>query len=293
MPTITKIYLLQLEQGKYYVASSDLPKEEIISYHSNKDNEWLKLYKPIKIMSEMKGDVYDEEMYTIKTMKIFGLDNVRGSSFSETILLDHDKMKVQEIINNNFRIKDNKTNSNERAYNPELIEKIINDKNFDNKVSAHVKQLCDGKNNAANIIMSTVNYNDEEEIYFKFARDSLYKTNSIEDLEQLSKKFGASSDKFKNMERKCNEILEHIRSFSKIENVILSNFILEDDKNRFAQCFERVNNLKKEFMVIDFIIMVPLYKKDKGCFFKVYADGKVEFFKHFNPSEYTKIGSKK
>ena len=77
------IYVLRLEQGKYYVGRSDTPLKRIKEHFKGKGCRWTKLYSPIKVKKIIGNcDPFDEDKYTLKYMDRYGVMNVRGGSFS-------------------------------------------------------------------------------------------------------------------------------------------------------------------------------------------------------------------
>jgi predicted GIY-YIG superfamily endonuclease len=78
------IYLLSLEDGKYYVGKTENVEQRYLSHISgNGDGSaWTKLYKPlsIKILSR-KANGFDEDKYVKEYMARYGIDNVRGGSY--------------------------------------------------------------------------------------------------------------------------------------------------------------------------------------------------------------------
>jgi hypothetical protein len=95
--TIT-IYILECENGKYYVGRSVHPKDRILSHFNNHGSEWTKKYKPIRIIATFVGDAFDEEKWTLETMKTYGIDNVRGGSYTTVVMSATDKAKAQQTI---------------------------------------------------------------------------------------------------------------------------------------------------------------------------------------------------
>ena len=76
------IYILQLEQGKYYVGKTINPSFRLDSHFNSNGSAWTKLYKPIKMIELIPNcDDYDEDKYTRMFMDKYGIDNVRGGSF--------------------------------------------------------------------------------------------------------------------------------------------------------------------------------------------------------------------
>ena len=81
-----KVYVLQLEQNKYYVGESIYPEKRIDDHFSGKGVAWTRLYKPVKILEPFtkKQDNFWELSETIQRMGYHGADNVRGSLFTKT-----------------------------------------------------------------------------------------------------------------------------------------------------------------------------------------------------------------
>jgi cellular nucleic acid-binding protein len=78
---MVSVYILKLEQGKYYVGKTHNPQITLdSSSHSNIG--WTTLYKPIKII-EIIPDCDNKEVdkYTRQYMSKYGIDNVRGGIF--------------------------------------------------------------------------------------------------------------------------------------------------------------------------------------------------------------------
>ncbi len=94
----TTIYTLELENNKYYVGRSSVPKKRILKHFQEEGSEYTKLYKPIKVLSQINGDAFDEEKYTLIAMEKYGIDNVRGGSYCSVKLSHYDKDKALQTI---------------------------------------------------------------------------------------------------------------------------------------------------------------------------------------------------
>ena len=81
------IYVLKLENNKYYVGKTnniDFRLEQHFNYGGSK---WTKIHKPIEVVEMVPDcDAFDEDKYTIMYMDKHGIDNVRGGSYTTTIL---------------------------------------------------------------------------------------------------------------------------------------------------------------------------------------------------------------
>lgn len=81
------IYILQLEQGRYYVGKTNNPQFRLEQHFNSTGSIWTTKYKPLSVLEMINNcDEYDEDKYTRKYMDKFGVDNVRGGSFCEEVL---------------------------------------------------------------------------------------------------------------------------------------------------------------------------------------------------------------
>ena len=81
------IYVLRLEDDKYYIGKTINPLTRIEDHMKARGSVWTKKYKPVEIIEILKQqDDYDEDKITFKYMKDKGIDNVRGGSFCQITL---------------------------------------------------------------------------------------------------------------------------------------------------------------------------------------------------------------
>ena len=94
------IYVLQLQEGKYYVGKTNNPQFRLESHFNSNGSEWTKLYKPLRLL-ELKPncDDYDEDKITRQYMDKYGIHNVRGGSFV-SIKLDKSTIDVLKQMSN-------------------------------------------------------------------------------------------------------------------------------------------------------------------------------------------------
>jgi len=123
---MTTIYILELERGKYYVGRSKVPNHRIINHFCENGSGWTKLYKPIRVIFQIKGDEFDEEKYTLKTMEKYGIENTRGGSYCKIKLSSNDKNKALQTI------------------------RSITDKCYKCGLKGHFANVCYKTNNVAN-----------------------------------------------------------------------------------------------------------------------------------------------
>ena len=94
------IYILQLEQGKYYVGKTINPSFRLESHFNSNGSAWTKLYRPIKMVELIPNcDDYDEDKYTRMFMDKYGMDNVRGGSFVSVELEQSTKTHLTQMKN--------------------------------------------------------------------------------------------------------------------------------------------------------------------------------------------------
>jgi predicted GIY-YIG superfamily endonuclease len=78
------IYILLLESNKYYIGKTKKPKFRIDKHFKSNTTAWTSKYKPIKLVEIIHlEDSFDEDKYTLRYMKQYGISNVRGGSFSQ------------------------------------------------------------------------------------------------------------------------------------------------------------------------------------------------------------------
>ena len=96
---MTHVYVLKLEDDKYYVGKSNNPEFRIDSHMSNSGSVWTKTHKPIQVIKIISNiGPYDEDAYTLKYMEKFGIDNVRGGTFSQFKLDKEYKDIIKRMI---------------------------------------------------------------------------------------------------------------------------------------------------------------------------------------------------
>lgn len=92
-----KLYVLECTNKKYYVGTTVRNLNDRVDEHfSNNGSEWTKKYKPIRVIESLNIiNGSEEDIYTKKYMQKYGIQNVRGGSYSKIILDDY-KIKALE-----------------------------------------------------------------------------------------------------------------------------------------------------------------------------------------------------
>jgi hypothetical protein len=101
------IYVLSLQFGKYYIGKTENPDfsfEYIYSYPLLKNNYWIQKYYPLSISeffevssSELVWKTLD--IIVLKYMNQYGILHVRGGSFSDIILGNHQMIYLKKNMN--------------------------------------------------------------------------------------------------------------------------------------------------------------------------------------------------
>lgn len=92
-----QLYILQLTNGKYYVGKSKDAMKRFEEHKSGTGSAWTSKYKPIK-MIELRDlkDHHDENNVTKDLMKKYGINNVRGGSYTQVKLPDDVEYVLQK-----------------------------------------------------------------------------------------------------------------------------------------------------------------------------------------------------
>jgi hypothetical protein len=162
------VYILKLEQDKYYVGKTYNTDNRIDSHIIGEGSEWTKLYKYIsKIQIINFCDEYDEDKYTIMYMAKYGIDNVRGGSFC-TIHID---LTIRNVIKRMI------ANANNTCFNcggSHFVKNCTNNikcvKNDIDIATTHKEEIIGNITN--NNIFESVN-NNEENIEADFTKNDI------------------------------------------------------------------------------------------------------------------------
>jgi len=93
------IYTLLLKQGKYYIGKSKNPVQRIVQHNEMRGSAWTRKYPPISVMDVIPNcSSPDEDKYTIEYMSKYGIQNVRGGSFTQLVLSDANIKTLEQMI---------------------------------------------------------------------------------------------------------------------------------------------------------------------------------------------------
>jgi len=95
------LYVLKLYQNRYYIGLTRNLEKRFNEHLQGKGAEWTRIYKPIDIKTWQKGDFngFDEDCQTKKFMYDYGINYVRGGTYSNVILLDSQITMLQKEFN--------------------------------------------------------------------------------------------------------------------------------------------------------------------------------------------------
>jgi predicted GIY-YIG superfamily endonuclease len=84
-----QLYILQCESGKYYVGKTADVMRRYEEHKSGKGSAWTKKYPPTRLMEcrAITGS-HDENNMTKDLMKKYGVNNVRGGTYTQLVLPD-------------------------------------------------------------------------------------------------------------------------------------------------------------------------------------------------------------
>lgn len=81
------IYVLGLEQGKFYVGTSHDPKKRIADHRAGRGSIWTRKYKVVREISVTEAtDKFEEDATVKRLMSKHGIDNVRGGTYATIFL---------------------------------------------------------------------------------------------------------------------------------------------------------------------------------------------------------------
>jgi len=227
------LYFLKLIEEKYYVGYSKIPEERILNHFTENGSEWTKKYTPIVVLEIRRGGLFDEQKYTLLYMQKYGIENVRGGSFSNINLSKEQiyeiNRQINHLMNNCYICGDS------NHYAIDCPKKVI--KNGLNNL-----ELCEFNSNCnSNLLYLLQNYNF------------------------IIKLLKCIDIKFFNSKKKLRIILSSIRKLLKNydEILILDNFIFERSLLENVKKEEIINNLKNENNLIDFINLSFQGNRDK------------------------------
>jgi len=85
----TNIYILRLQNGRYYVGKTDNPMKRYQEHLNGSGSAWTRKYKPVAIEKIIpNASPFDEDRYVKEYMAKYGINCVRGGAYVEFKLDD-------------------------------------------------------------------------------------------------------------------------------------------------------------------------------------------------------------
>lgn len=76
------IYIILLEQNKFYVGFSERPiGERFLEHFNNFGSKWTQIYRPLQVLCVLEGGKEEENDITLRLMDEYGWWNVRGGDW--------------------------------------------------------------------------------------------------------------------------------------------------------------------------------------------------------------------
>lgn len=82
-PKRMSIYILELQDDKYYIGKTKNIEQRLKAHFNKEGAKWTTVHPPKAIFTVFNStDAFDEDVYTKKFMYKYGIDNVRGGSYT-------------------------------------------------------------------------------------------------------------------------------------------------------------------------------------------------------------------
>jgi predicted GIY-YIG superfamily endonuclease len=77
------IYVLELENSKYYVGFTNNLEKRLYCHFNYGGSCWTKIHKPVKVIETLEGGKDIEKLVTLKYMRLYGWENIRGAAWTQ------------------------------------------------------------------------------------------------------------------------------------------------------------------------------------------------------------------
>ena len=93
------VYVLECSDGKYYVGRTNDFSKRLDMHLNGSGSFWTRRYPMVNVIDiNWNADKFDEDKYVIKYMDKYGIDNVRGGSYSQMILNEDLKKTINRYL---------------------------------------------------------------------------------------------------------------------------------------------------------------------------------------------------
>lgn len=95
------IYVLKLTSNKWYVGRTNNIDSRLKQHINGTGSEWTQLYRMEKLVEQKDiQSPFDEDTTTLEYIAKYGIENVRGGSWSQVKLTDNQISNINTMINN-------------------------------------------------------------------------------------------------------------------------------------------------------------------------------------------------
>jgi len=95
----TSIYILRLKDSKYYVGATNDVDKRYREHRTGVGAAWTRKYAPLGIDQVIySASPFDEDKYVKQYMSVYGIDSVRGGSYSQMVLDDAQKSAIEKEL---------------------------------------------------------------------------------------------------------------------------------------------------------------------------------------------------
>jgi len=273
---MTSIYVLKCEHNKYYVGKTKDIESRYNDHCNGYGSEFTKKYKPINIIDIIKNaDEFEEDKQVKKYMAKYGIENVRGGSYSTLKLPDYQiKALEKELLSSSdkcFKCGEEGHYANE--CDKSMIIKLKKELKLKDKRIKELEQL----------VQSLSNKEDEYS-------DDL-SAEEIEDIEKNQKIEEVKEESIEEPIRKEDKGLDEIYKWC-FDNSIYMSIWLFDMKNMEYYYCDNKNIQKNSMQIFNNIseIYKLLFPNDiKGTSNFSYCSNRVDTIKRYDLDRYNKI----
>ena len=93
------IYILKLKNSKYYVGKTQNIEKRYEQHVNGTGSAWTKKYKPLSIIKRIKStSQFDEDKYVKEYMSKYGIENVRGGTYTSIELDDISLLQLKKEL---------------------------------------------------------------------------------------------------------------------------------------------------------------------------------------------------
>ena len=93
------VYILELANNKFYIGRTTNIHQRLADHSCGQGSVWTRLYPPLDVFDILVDcDPFDEDKYVLKYMAMYGIDAVRGGSFSTIELSNSTREHINKCI---------------------------------------------------------------------------------------------------------------------------------------------------------------------------------------------------